>query len=130
VRHLASSERFFFSDVVDVFLSENPTTVHLLDFNPFGPTTDALLFDWDELNGDYFGASASSDDGVTTQHVPEFRYVSPGQSIPAPEYSRYQLPVDMVDLMNGEDPDKLVDFINLAANQRRRSDSQSSNASR
>ena len=117
------NECLYFSDVFDVFLTENPTTVHLLDFNPFGDTTDALLFNWDDLRGD----NSSASNGV--ERMPEFRYVSPGQSIRAQEYSRYQLPVDMVDLMSGNDPDKFVDFINLTSN-RRRADSESSDASK
>lgn len=36
-------------DVFDVYIERNPAKVWLVDFNPFTPTTDGLLFDWSEL---------------------------------------------------------------------------------
>ena len=33
----------------------------LIDFNPFGPVTDGLLFTWDELEGDSLSTASSSD---------------------------------------------------------------------
>lgn len=39
----------FVSDVFDVY-RKNQGEVVAVDFSPFGPITDGLLFDWDELN--------------------------------------------------------------------------------
>lgn len=36
-------------DVFDVYLQRSNNKVYLVDFNPFNPTTDALLYNWDEL---------------------------------------------------------------------------------
>ncbi|CAO3663092.1 unnamed protein product [Umbelopsis vinacea] len=35
--------------VFDVYILQNRRTVKLVDFNPFSPTTDGLLFEWSEL---------------------------------------------------------------------------------
>ena len=46
------------SDVFDVYILQNRQTVKLVDFNPFSPTTDGLLYGWAELyqskEKDYF----------------------------------------------------------------------------
>ena len=36
-------------DVFDVYILQNRRTVKLVDFNPFSPTTDGLIYDWSEL---------------------------------------------------------------------------------
>ena len=36
------------SDVIDVYRPRK-NKVYLVDFNPYGPVTDGLLFSWDEL---------------------------------------------------------------------------------
>jgi hypothetical protein len=38
------------SVVIDIY-RPNTGRVVLIDINPFGESTDSLLFDWDELNG-------------------------------------------------------------------------------
>lgn len=40
---------FYEIDVFDVYLQRSNNKVYLVDFNPFNPTTDALLYNWDEL---------------------------------------------------------------------------------
>lgn len=37
------------TDVMDVALSQSMRRVYLVDFGPFGPSTEPLLFDWSEL---------------------------------------------------------------------------------
>jgi len=34
---------------MDVLLSQSMRRVYLVDFGPFGPSTEPLLFDWSEL---------------------------------------------------------------------------------
>lgn len=37
-------------DVFDVYIQRNSNNkVYLVDFNPFSPTTDAILYNWNEL---------------------------------------------------------------------------------
>lgn len=33
----------------DVYVQRSNNKVYLVDFNPFTPTTDALLYNWDQL---------------------------------------------------------------------------------
>lgn len=44
-----SSFCFSFIDVFDVYIQRKNNKAYLVDFNPFSPTTDALLYHWDEL---------------------------------------------------------------------------------
>lgn len=41
--------QFVHIDVFDVYIQRNNNKVFLVDFNPFDPTTDAILYDWSEL---------------------------------------------------------------------------------
>jgi hypothetical protein len=45
VRNQFASDNYVF----DVYILQNRQTVKLVDFNPFCPTTDGLLYDWAEL---------------------------------------------------------------------------------
>lgn len=38
-----------YSDIFDVYLSRNLSRIFLMDFNPYHPKTDSLLFTYDEL---------------------------------------------------------------------------------
>lgn len=75
--------------------------VSLVDINPYGVTTDSLLFDWSEevllQGGD----------------VPEFRFISEESGIRSNPLRRYCFPEDIVDLTSGEDPFKLIDLLRL-----------------
>ena len=42
----------------------------LVDFNPFGPVTDGLLFTWDELEGDSLSTAPSSDNNSSQVNLP------------------------------------------------------------
>ena len=75
----------------------------LLDFNPFGPVTDSLLFSWNELIG-WLSRNPSS--------PCEFRCVMEKDVKPDP-HRWYAVPQDFVHLSTGEDPAKLVDFLNI-----------------
>jgi len=74
----------------------------LLDFNPFGPVTDSLLFSWNELMC-WSPRNPSS--------PCEFRYVLDKDIQPDP-YRWYAMPQDFVHLSTGEDPAKLIDLLN------------------
>jgi len=75
----------------------------LLDFNPFGPVTDSLLFHWNELMS-------------RSPHNPsspcEFRCVLEKDIQPDP-YRWYAMPQDFVHLRTGQDPTKLTDLLNI-----------------
>jgi len=75
--------------------------VMLVDFNPFGKTTDPLLFDWTSL------LEWSNSDGM------ELRFIKSNHGVQPHPCRHYSVPLDMVDLATGSDPHKLVDFLRL-----------------
>ena len=81
-----------------------PTKDHvkLIDFNPFGVTTDTKLFNWVEL-----------EEFSTENQDVEFRHVESEGGIQPSGLRHYSLPKDIVDLASGEDHEKLVDFLKL-----------------
>jgi len=76
--------------------------VILVDFNPWGETTDSLMFSWEELEDFNEGS-----DEICVRYIKESSGV-----VPHP-YRHYTVPRDMVDLASGEDPYKLIDFLKL-----------------
>jgi len=109
----------FFNEHVKDKLAEEPSidnvvmditrpfkdVVKLIDFNPFGPTTDINLFQWTELD----------EMEAIDRHV-DFRYVQSSSGIQPTGLRMYSLPKDIVDLANGTDHDKLIDFLKLQTN--------------
>ncbi|KAL7641560.1 UNVERIFIED_CONTAM: hypothetical protein RMT77_007433 [Armadillidium vulgare] len=108
-----------FSYVFDVHRPKNGS-VTLIDFGPFGNTTDSLMFSWEELKN---MNSSNIPEGVDSNLIedelwgyavePEFRYITNGTGVQPSPYSHYGLPVDIVDLSTGQDPAKLVDFLQM-----------------
>ena len=88
--------------VMDV-VRPSKDTVILMDFNPWGQTTDSLLFSWEELDA----LIQTPPDTVT------FRYIKESGGVMPHPYRHYSLPKDVIDLTRGEDPDKLIDFLRL-----------------
>ena len=79
---------------------------NLVDFNPFGELTDAMLFTWDELN-------SIDPETVDTDTDTFFRIVTESNNIQPSPYMRYGMPTDIVDLACGEDVQKMIDFMNV-----------------
>ncbi|TRY63706.1 hypothetical protein TCAL_03615 [Tigriopus californicus] len=75
--------------------------VQLVDFAPWGGVTDPLLFDWHEL------ANLSPDSETLCRFIPTAAGIQPNG------LRQYSLPRDMVDLATGQDPLKLMDFLQL-----------------
>lgn len=115
--HLAKEEAsirqdlasFFQEQVVDKFPLKSyvmdvtrprKDKVILVDFNPWGDTTDSLLFSWEELE--------EMTEGETC-----LRYIRESVGVRPHPYRHYSLPRDMVDLASGTDPYKLMDFLKL-----------------
>jgi len=82
-----------------------PTKDHvkLIDFNPFGETTDTKLFNWSELQE----MKVDDDDDI------DFRFVETESGIQPNGLRHYSLPQDIVDMACGTDHEKLVDFLKL-----------------
>ncbi|TKC48339.1 hypothetical protein EI555_016294, partial [Monodon monoceros] len=86
--------------------------VWLIDFNPFGEVTDALLFTWDELLS---GRNLKGDfsEEALEQDAPAFRCTNSEVTVQPSPYLSCRLPKDFVDLSTGEDAHKLIDFLKL-----------------
>lgn len=119
---------------------ESKEKVLLVDFNPFGVTTDSLLFSWQEfkvlaplpeeddhdsdldslcediegwtVNGRCIMDSNRRSDSCA-DGKPELRYISSDTGVQPSPYMHYGLPVDLIDLSTGGDPQKLVDFLQM-----------------
>lgn len=97
INHVFAETSFTF----DVYISPG-NRISLVDFNPFGRITDALLFSWDELL-----AEDSEYEGT------DFRIVTESNNIQPSPYMRYGMPRDIVDLACGEDIQKMIDFLRV-----------------
>ena len=69
----------------------------LMDFNPFGVTTDSLLYSWDELESD---ENLESADGKLSSKL-ELRIIEDNYGISTSQYSMY-----------GQPKESLQDFLN------------------
>ena len=100
-------ERFPLDDFVFDIERMGKDKVRLIDFNPYGPVTDGLLFDWEE-------------DLLIDVALPparcQFRFIREDAGIQPNGLRQYSLPRDMVDLASGTDPEKLIDFLKLQKN--------------
>ncbi|VDP55503.1 unnamed protein product, partial [Schistosoma curassoni] len=104
---------FFNRKIRNHFKSENYTVdlyressddgkmrIQIIDFNVFGPPTEALLFQWSELENDVH----------ENDTIPLFRYQS-DQNIRPNSVNQYSVPIDLIDIASGSDPVKVMDFI-------------------
>uniref|UniRef100_A0A8D0UZI6 Translation initiation factor eIF2 assembly protein n=2 Tax=Sus scrofa TaxID=9823 RepID=A0A8D0UZI6_PIG len=91
--------------------------VWLIDFNPFGEVTDALLFTWEELLSGRSVRGDLSEGEAPEQDAPTFRCTNSEVTVQPSPYLSYRLPKDFVDLSTGEDAHKLIDFLKLKRNQ-------------
>lgn len=120
--HIASQETEIIQDIMSFFhekvngkladdnyvfdiYRQSKDNVILVDFNPFGATTDALLFEWDDL--------LTNSLQIENNQKPVFKFVTNGLGVQPNPYRCYALPQDFVHLSTGEDPYKLIDFLKL-----------------
>jgi len=145
--HENIENRFPLSDYVFDVYRPTKDKVILIDFSPFGATTDQLLFTWEELKDkkeedddiqscplimeeeEYSGSDVISlslndlnmndSNRIAMQtsededNGPEFRYINSTTGVQPGPYMQYGLPVDIVDLSTGQDPYKLMDFLQM-----------------
>lgn len=86
------------TDTFDVYFTRSNERIFIIDFNPFAPQTDALLFSWPALN-----AIGTTDDPENLRALPLLELVEAStmasQSLPSYSHNRY--PKDVVDLSSG-----------------------------
>jgi len=104
--------------VMDVF-RKSSGDVLLIDFGPWGRVTDALMFNWTELNSisaedvTTNSSDSSSPSTTSTNSWPLFRFVLSDADMRPTRFASSAVPLDFNHLSTGEDPQKLFDFLNL-----------------
>lgn len=92
------------ADTFDLLLTRDLTRAHILDFNPYAPRTDPLLFTYDELFNLLF-----------TRHDehPELRVIDsrthPAAISNAPAYQHNMVPFEVLSMSNGKDIEEFAD---------------------
>ncbi|KAJ3148358.1 hypothetical protein HDU86_007467 [Geranomyces michiganensis] len=89
--------------VFDVYINQRNRKVWLLDFNPYSPETDSLLFSWPDILATATTPSSSH---------PEFRVLqSQAEAVGSahPAYATNRLPRDAIDLSTGETIDSFAE---------------------
>ena len=94
----SSGNSCFATDVVDLLLTRDLERAHIIDFNPYAPRTDALLFTYEEIL-----ELAQSD----REDLPILRAIDsqlhPSAARNAPQYSHNMVPLDMIQASTGQD---------------------------
>jgi len=90
------------TDTLDVLLTRDLTRFHIIDFNPYAPRTDALLFTYDELATLFAASSAppSSSAMVPTLRVVDSR-AHPAAAHNAPQHQHNMVPLEALTLSEG-----------------------------
>lgn len=97
--------------VLDLYLSKN--CVVIIDFNPFSPTTDPLLFSWPELSRDTAELQLEelhdTPVGTHQKNGIQFRFIASALPVRSSEFSGNRLPRDAVDVSTH---DAILEFAN------------------
>jgi hypothetical protein len=96
------------SDTLDVLLTRDLTRFHIIDFNPYAPRTDPLLFTYEELASLFATAAA-----ITTTPVPTLRVIDspahPAATRNAPQYQHNMVPLEALTLSEGRNMEEFAD---------------------
>ncbi|GAA6062768.1 hypothetical protein JCM10212_006881 [Sporobolomyces blumeae] len=91
---------------LDVYLTRDQSRTFIVDFNPFSPSTDSLLFDYSELasflSRSTSRASSSPDDAAPHEVPPILRVVQTEMTGAMPRYSHNRYPKDVVELSDAQ----------------------------
>ena len=98
------------TDVFDLLLTRDLSRAHLLDFNPYAPRTDPLLFSYQELHAIFIRATREdhqpSGGSTGTLDLPEFRAVDspvhPAAARNAPAHQHNMVPIEALSLSEGK----------------------------
>ncbi|KAI8647837.1 D123-domain-containing protein [Parasitella parasitica] len=82
--------------VFDVYIQRSNSKVYLVDFNPFSPTTDALLYNWNEL------MSLDVDSDQPQIRLVESQAEANSLACNAPKFATSMIPKDVIDLSSGK----------------------------
>jgi len=90
------------TDTLDVLLTRDLSRFHILDFNPYAPRTDALLFTYDELAT----LSASAPTSPTLRVIDSRAH--PAAARNAPEHQHNMVPLEALTLSEGRDVEEFA----------------------
>ena len=97
----------------DILLTRDLSRAHVVDFNPYAPHTDPLLFTYEELNGILTDGS---------ERLPVFKVVDsrahPGASRNAPVHQHNMVPLEVLALSAGR---TVTDFADVLEEEIKRS---------
>jgi D123 len=85
-----------------LLLTQDLSRGHIVDFNPYAPRTDPLLFSYDELR----------DLAATSPEQPEFRVIDspshPATTRMAPTHQHNMLPIEAMQMSQGKSIDEFA----------------------
>ncbi|KAG6844611.1 hypothetical protein H0H87_005545 [Tephrocybe sp. NHM501043] len=103
--------------VFDFFLTRDLSRGHIIDFNPYAPRTDPLLFTYEELVDLMItreDASTTNSSNKSSTHLPEFRVIDsrahPAASSNAPTYQHNMVPIEALSLSSGRDIEQFAEL--------------------
>lgn len=96
-------------DTFDVLLTRDLKKCHVVDFNPYAPNTDPLLFTYDEL----LDLLEDTLYGESPRTLPAFKVIDspahPAAAGNAPIHQHNMVPFDALSLSNGKDVEKFAE---------------------
>ena len=96
-------------DTFDVLLTRDLKRCHVIDFNPYGPNTDPILFTYDELFT--LLEDTLSEDSPRT--LPVFKVIDspthPAATSNAPIHQHNMVPFEALSLSNGRDIEEFAE---------------------
>lgn len=102
------------ADTLDVLLTRDLTRFHIIDFNPYAPRTNALLFTYDELATLFAAAtaSASASSSPSSARVPTLRVIDsrahPAAGRNAPQHQHNMVPLEALTLSEGRNVEEFT----------------------
>ncbi|KAH7873161.1 D123-domain-containing protein [Lentinula edodes] len=95
------------SYVLDLLLTRDLSSAHIVDFNPYAPRTDPLLFSYEELRDIVNEDRATDTLAQLTAPLPHFRVIDspshPAASCKSPANQHNMVPFEALSLSNGRD---------------------------
>jgi D123 len=102
------------TDTLDVLLTRDLTRFHIIDFNPYAPRTDALLFTYDELAALFAAATASTSTlpPPSSTEAPTLRVIDspahPAAAHNAPQHQHNMVPLEALTLSEGRNVEEFA----------------------
>jgi murein tripeptide amidase MpaA len=100
------------ADTLDVLLTRDLTRFHIIDFNPYAPRTDSLLFTYDELAALFAAATASASTSPSSTGTPTLRVIDsrahPAAAHNAPQHQHNMVPLEALTLSQGRNVEEFA----------------------